>query len=124
VRLDRKLLLIAPTIVLVFVVAGMIYAAAQMHVLAGVSDTLDSRRAFITAVERGEKPLDQRQAINIIDAQFDVESRRSTALNATRDLLELLSAIAFASIGMLAFGIRAIPREHWPRLSLGREPRQ
>jgi len=124
VRLDRKLLLIAPTIVLVFVVAGMIYAAAQMHVLAGVSDTLESRRAFITAVERGKKPLDQRQAINIINAQFDVESRRSTALNATRDLLELLSVIAFASIGMLAFGIRSVPREHWPRFSLGREPRK
>jgi hypothetical protein len=119
VRLDRKLLLIAPTIVLVFVVAGMIYAAVQMHVLAGVSDTLDTRRVFITAVERGEKPLDERQALNIIKAQFDVEGRRSNALNATRDLLELLSVIAFASIGMLALGIRSVPREHWPRFSLG-----
>lgn len=118
-RLDRKLLLIAPTIVLVFVVAGMIYAAVQMHALAGVSDTLAERRAFITSVERGEKPLDQRQAINIIKAQFDVEGRRSTALTATRDLLELLSAIALGSIGMLAFGIRAVPREHWPRFSFG-----
>jgi hypothetical protein len=124
VRLDRKLLLIAPTIVLLFVVAGMIYATVQMHVLAGVSDTLDTRRAFITAVERGEKPLDQRQAVNIIDAQFDVEGRRSAALNATRDLLELLSVIALASIGMLAFGIRSVPREHWPRLTLGREARK
>ncbi len=123
-RLDRKLLLIAPTIVLVFVVAGMIYAAVQMHVLASVSDTLDTRRAFITAVERGEKPLDQRQALNILKAQFDVEDRRSNALNATRDLLELLSAIAFASIGMLAFGIRSVPREHWPRLALRREARE
>jgi len=35
-----------------------------------------------------------------------------------------LSVIAFASIGMLAFGIRSVPREHWPRLSLGREPRK
>lgn len=119
-RLDRKLLLIAPTIVLVFVAAGMIYAAVQMHVLAGVSETLPTRRTFITAVERGEKPLDQRQAINIIKAQFDVEDRRSNALNATRDLLELLSTIALASIGMLAFGIRSVPREHWPRLTLGR----
>lgn len=123
-RLDRKLLLIAPTIVLVFVAAGMIYATVQIHVLAGVSDTLDARRSFITAVKRGEKPLDQRQAINIIDAQFDVEGRRSAALNATRDLLELLSGIAFASIGMLAFGIRSVPREHWPRLTLGREARK
>jgi hypothetical protein len=120
VRLDRKLLLIAPTIVLVFVVAGMIYAAVQMHVLAGVSETLDTRRAFIAAVERGEKPLDQRQALNVIKAQFDVESRRSVALTATRDLLLLLSGIALVSIGMLGVGIRAVPREHWPRLSFGR----
>jgi len=102
----------------------MIYAAVQMHVLAGVSDTLGTRRAFVTAVERGEKPLDQRQALNIIKAQFDVEDRRSNALNATRDLLELLSAIAFASIGMLGFGIRSVPREHWPRLALGRDARK
>ena len=119
-RLDRKLLLIAPTIVLVFVVAGMIYAAVQMHVLAGVSQTLEQRRTFVAAVKRGEKPLDQRQALNIIDAQFDVESRRSGALTATRDVLVLLSAIAAASIGMLGLGIRAVPREHWPRLSFGR----
>jgi hypothetical protein len=120
VRLDRKLLLIAPAIVLVFVVAGMIYAAVQMHVLASVSDTLDTRRAFIAAVERGEKPFEQRQALSVIDAQFDVESRRSVALKATRDLLALLGAIALASVCVLGVGIRAVPREHWPRFSLGR----
>jgi hypothetical protein len=120
VRLDRKLLLIAPAIVLLFVVAGMIYAAIQLQALAGVSDTLDTRRAFIAAVERGEKPLDERQAINIIKAQFDVESRRSVALVATRDLLAVLSAIAAASVVVLAVGIRAVPRQHWPRLSFGR----
>jgi len=120
VRLDRKLLLIAPTIVLVFVVAGMIYAAVQMHVLAGVSQTLETRRAFVSAVERGEKSIDQRQALSIIDAQFDVESRRSVALVATRDLLVLLSAIAVVAVGMLGVGIRAVPRQHWPRISFGR----
>jgi hypothetical protein len=120
VRLDRKLLLIAPTIVLIFVVAGMLYAAIQMHVLAGVSDTLAERRDFVAAVERGEKPLDQRQALNIIHAQFDVEARRSTALTAARDLLMILGAIALASTGVLAVGIRSVPREHWPRMSFGK----
>jgi hypothetical protein len=120
VRLDRKLLLIAPAIVLVCVVAGLIYAAVQMHVLAGVSRTLETRRAFIAAVERGEKPLDQRQALNIIDAQFDVEARRTVALTATRDLLVVLSAVAVACVGVLGLGIRAVPRQHWPRLSFGR----
>jgi len=121
VRLDRKLLLIAPTIVLVFVVAGIVYAANQMHVLASVSDTLGERREFVAAVEKGEKPLDQRQALNIIHAQFDVEARRSAALTAARDLLIELSAIAVASVGVLAMGIRSVPREHWPRMSFRRE---
>ena len=120
-RLDRKLLLIAPTIVLVFVVAGIVYAANQMHVLASVSDTLGERREFVAAVEKGEKPLDQRQALNIIHAQFDVEARRSAALTAARDLLIELSAIAVASVGVLAMGIRSVPREHWPRMSFRRE---
>jgi hypothetical protein len=124
VRLDRKLLLIAPTIVLVCVVAGMVYAALQIRILASVSDTLGTRREFVTAVERGEKPLDQRQALNIIRAQFDVEERRSNALTATRDLLVVLSGIAVVSIGILSVGVRAVPRDHWPRMSFGRGPRE
>lgn len=119
-RLDRKLLLIAPTIVLIFVVAGMFYAATQMSVLASVSDSLADRRAFIAAVERGQKPLAQRQALNIIDAQFVVEARRSAALTAARDLLVILGAIALVSTGVLAVGIRSVPREHWPRMSFGK----
>ena len=118
-RLDRKLLLIAPTIVLVFVALGMVYAALQIHTLASVSDTLAERRAYVAAIERGEKPFDQRQALNVIDAQFDVEARRSAALVASRDLLVVLGAIAFVSVAVLAVGVRGVPREHWPRLSFG-----
>lgn len=123
-RLDRKLLLIAPTIVLVCIVAGMIYAALQIQILASVSDTLDERRAFVAAVERGEKPFDQRQALNVIHAQFDVEARRSSALTATRDLLVVLSGIAVLSVGVLAAGVRTVPREHWPRFSFQRGEEQ
>lgn len=119
-RLDRKLLLIAPTIVLVFVVLGVVYSAMELHTLASVSDTLADRREFIAAVERGEKPLDQRQALNVIRAQFDVEARRSAALVASRDLLVVLGAITFASVVVLAIGIRRVPREHWPRFSFGK----
>ena len=119
-RLDRKLLLIAPAIVLVFIVLGMAYAAMELHTLAGVSDTLADRRDYIAAVERGQKPLDQRQALNIIKAQFDVEARRSAALVASRDLLVVLGAITLASLVVLAIGIRSVPRQHWPRLSFGK----
>jgi hypothetical protein len=121
VRLDRKLLLIAPTIVLAFVVAGIVSAAAQLHVLGGVSDTLKERSDFISAVERGQKTLDQRQALGIIHLQFDVETKRTAAIVAARDLLIVLSAIGGASLVVLTIGIRSVPREHWPRFSLSRE---
>jgi hypothetical protein len=121
VRFDRKILLIAPTVVLALVVAGMIYAATQLHVLSSVSETYQERSDFIAAVERGEKPLDPRQALGIIHAQFDVETRRTAALVAARDLLVVLSVTGIAALGVLAAGVRRIPREHWPRLSFGRQ---
>jgi hypothetical protein len=120
VRLDRKLLLIAPTIVLFFVVAGMLYAALQLHVLSSVSDSMKDRSDFIASVERGEKTLSQRQATGLLRLGMEVEARRTAALTASRDLLVALSAIAFAACCALSLGIRAVPREHWPRVTFGR----
>jgi hypothetical protein len=120
VRLDRKLLLIAPTIVLFFVVAGMVYVAVELRVLAGVSDSWKQRDDFIAAVERGEKPLSQTQAAGLLRLAMDVESKRTAAIAATRDLLIVLTSIAFLSCVVLAVGIRGVPREHWPRVALGR----
>lgn len=114
-RLDRKLLLIAPTIVLILVAAGFVYTAAQLHLLASVSDAFRDGNAFIAAVERGEKPLEARQALGILRFSLDVEAKRSAAIAATRDLMIALSGIALVSCGVLAFGIRSVPREHWPR---------
>jgi len=120
VRLDRKLLLIAPAIVLFFVVAGMGYAAFQMHVLGSVSDTWKERSDFIASVERGDKTLSQQQAMGLLRYALEVESKRTGAIAASRDLLVVLAAIALVACGVLAFGIRAVPREHWPRLGFGR----
>ena len=120
-RLDRKLLLIAPAVVLAFVVAGMISAAVQLHVLGDVSQTLKERQDFISAVERGQKTLDERQALGIIHLQFDVETKRTAAIVAARDLLIVLSAIGGAALVVLTIGIRSVPREHWPRFAFGRE---
>lgn len=120
-RFDRKLLLIAPTIILFFVAAGVIYAAAQLHVLGSVSDTWKERSAFIAAVEAGQKTLETRQAVGLLRISLDVESRRTAAITASRDLLVVLSVMAVACCAVLAIGIRSVPREHWPRLSFGRE---
>ena len=114
-RLDRKLLLIAPAIVLVLVVAGMLYASAQLHVLASVSASEKDRSDFIAAVASGKKPLDDRQAVELLQWSLEVESRRTAAIVASRDLLIELSAIAFVSCVVLGVGIRGVPREHWPR---------
>lgn len=119
-RLDRKLLLIAPAIVLVLVVAGMVYASAQLHVLASVSASERDRSDFIAAVAAGKKPLNQQQAVDLLQWALEVEARRTAAIVASRDLLIELSAIAFASCVVLGIGIRGVPREHWPRFGAPR----
>lgn len=114
-RLDRKLLLIAPAIVLACVVAGMVYTAFELHILARSSDTLAARKEFVDAVARGEKTLDQRQAVGILQVALDVEAKRSAAIAASRDLLFELSGVALVAWAVLMYGIRGVPREHWPR---------
>jgi len=120
VRLDRKLLLIAPAIVLVFVAAGVAYTAYQLHYLVDSAASWRDRSDFIEAVGRGQKPLSTQQAVNILKWSLEVEAKRTTAINATRGLLIELAVIGFVACGVLALGIRSVPREHWPRLQLGR----
>jgi hypothetical protein len=115
VRFDRKLLLIAPTIVLFCVVAGVAYAAAELHVLTTISDTWRERSDFVGAVERGEKHIDQRQALSILQFSLDVEAKRTAAITAARDLLIVLTVIGGAACVVLAVGVRGVPRQHWPR---------
>ncbi|HMA23318.1 MAG: hypothetical protein ACM37U_04945, partial [Gemmatimonas sp.] len=65
------------------------------------------------------KPLNERQAIGLLRVALDVEERRTAAIVASRDLLITLSLVELVSCAVLAFGIRGVPREHWPRLNLG-----
>ncbi len=120
VRLDRKLLLIAPTIVLFFVVAGMAYAALELHFVARTSASLAQRSAFIGAVERGEKTLGAQQAVGLLRLGVQVEEQRAAAISASRDLLIVLAAITFVACGTLVVGIRTVPREHWPRFDFSK----
>jgi hypothetical protein len=120
VRLDRKLLLIAPTIVLFCVAAGLIYAATQLNVLGSVGDTWKDRSTFIASVESGQKQLETRQAVNMLRYSLDVEAKRTAAITASRDLLIELSVIAAACCVVLGIGIRSVPREHFPRFGRAR----
>ena len=114
-RLDRKLLLIAPTIVLAFTIAGVAYAAVQLHVLTSISDSERQRAEFIGHVARGEKPLSKEQAVGLLQYALEVESKRTAAIGAAHDLLVALAVIGALSCIALAVGIRGVPREHWPR---------
>ena len=123
-RLDKKLLLIAPTIVLGCIVLGLLYATMQLHVLTSVSDSWKDRKDFVEAVQRGEKKMNDGQAVNVLRFALDVEAKRTAAIIATRDLLIVLSVMATISCIVLAIGIKAVPREHWPRMSFkGSAPR-
>ena len=119
-RLDRKLLLIAPAIVLVFVAGGVAYTAYQLHWLVVSAASWQQRSDFIAAVARGEKPLSEPQALNILRSSMEFEAKRTSAINASRDLLIELSVITLLCCAVLAFGIRSVPREHWPRFQFGR----
>lgn len=121
-RFDRKLLLIAPAIVLVFVAAGLVYSTMQLHALGQVSTSLQERSDFIASVERGEKTLEPQQSLSLLRWAMDVEARRTEAILASRDLLISLAVIALVCCGVLALGIRSVPRQHWPRMSFGRQP--
>jgi hypothetical protein len=110
VRLDKKILLIAPTIVLAFVVAGMIYATIQLRRLTDVGETWKSRNDYVAAAERGEKSMSDKQAINILRYSLDVEAKRTDAIAANQGVLVLLTAVAAVSVAALIIGVRAVPR--------------
>jgi hypothetical protein len=109
-RLDKKFLLIAPTIVLAFVVAGMIYATVQLRFLTDIGGTWKERSEYVSAAERGEKPLTEKQAINILRYSLDVEAKRNEAIHAEQSLLILLTVVAVLCLGVLVIGVRGVPR--------------
>lgn len=119
-KLDRKLLLIAPTIVLAFVVGGLFYEVSQLRLLATGEKTWQQRSDFIASVESGKRELSAEHAANILRYSLDTERHRTDAIDAASGLLMALAVIAGASVILLAEGIRRIPREHWPRLSQAR----
>lgn len=118
-KFDRKLLLIAPTIVLVFIVAALIYAGVQVRALTSGEDTWSKRREFVAAVAAGEKTMSAEQAVGLLSISLEVEGRRAAALHDAYELLLVLAGITAACCGALSFGIRRVPREHWPRIRFG-----
>jgi len=109
-RLDRKFLLIAPSIVLVFIVAGVFYTATRLQQLVDASDNWAVRDAYVTSVERGERQLAAVKATQLVRLSLDAEHRRTAALEATRDLLVVLASMTLACCAVLFWAIRGVPR--------------
>ena len=109
-RLDRKFLLIAPSVVLVLIVAGLFYTSTRLHQIVEASDSWKARDAFIASVERGERQLSAPRAAAIVRFALDAERRRTEAVQAARELLLTLGWMALASCAMLLWTIRKVPR--------------
>ena len=88
----------------------MIYATVQLRFLTDIGGTWKERNEYVSAVERGEKALTEKQAINILRYSLDVEAKRTEAIRAEEGLLILLTAVAAVSIGVLVIGVRGVPR--------------
>ena len=109
-RLDRKFLLIAPTITLVFIVAGLFYTTTRLRLIVEASDSLASREAFVVSVERGQRQISAARAATLVRFALEAERRRTEAIEATQQLLLVLAWMALGSCALLLWIIRKVPR--------------
>lgn len=109
-KLDRKFLLIAPTVVLALIVAGLFYTTTRLRLIVESSDNLPQRSAFVTSIEQGKRQITAAKAVQIVRLSLEAERRRSIAIAAANDLLLTLGAMALACCVALLWVIRYIPR--------------
>ncbi len=110
-RVDRKLLLIIPTVVLVLLSAGLFYTATRLRLIVVGSDDLPRRAAIVGSLERGERRISTAQAIGIIRVSLEAEQNRTAAIDAAHDLVQLVAWITAGCCVLLIWGIRQVPRE-------------
>jgi len=89
----------------------MIYAIVQLRFLTDIGGTWKDRNEYVSAAERGEKPLTEKQALNILRYSLDAEAKRTEAIHAEQSLLTLLTGVAVLCLGVLVIGVRGVPRE-------------
>ncbi|HEY2853041.1 MAG TPA: hypothetical protein VGJ18_09365 [Gemmatimonadaceae bacterium] len=109
-RLDRKFFLIAPTLVLVLIVAGMFYTATRLRLIVEGSDNWQHRSDYIAAVEQGKRPMTHEKALQIVRLSLEAERLRTGAIIATNELLLTLGALTLGCCAMLLWAIRGVPR--------------
>lgn len=109
-RLDRKFFLIAPTLVLAFIVAGIFYTATRLRLIVEASDNWQQRSEYVAAIEHGQRQLTNGKAVQLVRLSLDAERRRTDAIVATNALLLTLGAMTLACCGALLWAIRGVPR--------------
>ena len=109
-RLDRKFFLIAPTLLLALVVAGMLYTATRLREIVEASDNWQQRSDYITAVQQGKRPITNEKALQIVRLSLDAERFRSGAIVATNELLLTLTALTCGCCLMLLWAVQGVPR--------------
>ena len=109
-RLDRKFLLIAPTIVLGFIVAGMFYTATRLRQIVEASDSWRTRSEYIASIERGRRTITTEKAMQLVRLSLEAEQRRTGAIVATNELLLTLGVMTLVCCVALLWAIRGVPR--------------
>jgi hypothetical protein len=109
-KLDRKFLLIAPSLVLAVIVAGMFYTTTRLRQVVEASDNWQMRSDYVASIERGERKITNAKAVQLVRLSLEAERRRTAAIDAARDLLLTLVAMTLACCFALLWTIRGVPR--------------
>jgi hypothetical protein len=109
-RLDRKFLLIAPTLVLAFIVAGIFYTTTRLRQIVESSDNWQQRSDYIASVEHGQRHLTNDKAVQLVRLSLEAERRRTGAIVATNELLVTLAIMTLACCAALLWVIKGVPR--------------
>ena len=109
-RFDRKFYLIAPTLVLVFIVAGVFYTASRLRQIVAASDNLQRRSDYVTQIERGQRHITNEKAVQIVRLSLEAEHVRTSAIAAANELLITLGAMTVLCCGALLWAIKGVPR--------------
>ncbi|HKW10578.1 MAG TPA: hypothetical protein VJO33_09370 [Gemmatimonadaceae bacterium] len=109
-RLDRKFLLIAPTLVLALIGAGMLYTASRLRQIVEGSDNWQMRSDYVTAIEHGQRRITNEKAVQLVRLSLDAEQKRTGAIEATNELLLTLGAMTLVCFVVLLWTIKGVPR--------------
>lgn len=109
-RLDRKFLLIVPTVVLALIVAGLFYTSTRLDQIVESSDNWHMRSDYVASVEHGQRHITNDKAVQLVRLSLEAERRRTAAIVATNELIVTLGVITLVCCAALLWVIKGTPR--------------